>query len=117
MFSPVQIAQPVEAFDHHGESDQQPNDQDAVGLVVTDMLHAIAVFAIVEAAILNLPAALGPAIETQATQRGDGEVGDPLGLDDRAIHDATQVIAYFNYINRVADALGVEPETFVQKWG
>ena len=40
-----------------------------------------------------------------------------LGLDDRAIHDATQVIAYFNYINRVADALGVEPETFVQKWG
>jgi len=40
-----------------------------------------------------------------------------IGLDDRAIHDATQVIAYFNYINRVADALGVEPETFVQKWG
>ncbi len=34
------------------------------------------------------------------------------GLDDRAIHDATQVIAYFNYINRVADALHVEPETF-----
>lgn len=38
------------------------------------------------------------------------------GFDDRAIHDATQVIAYFNYINRVADALGVEPETFVRKW-
>ncbi len=39
------------------------------------------------------------------------------GLDDRAIHDATQVIAYFNYINRVADALGVEPETFIPPWG
>ena len=38
------------------------------------------------------------------------------GFDDRAIHDATQVIAYFNYINRVADALGVEPEIFVRKW-
>ena len=38
------------------------------------------------------------------------------GFDDRAIHDATQVIAYFNYINRVADALAVEPETFVQAW-
>jgi len=37
-------------------------------------------------------------------------------LDDRAIHDATQVIAYFNYINRVADALHVEPETFVHAW-
>jgi uncharacterized peroxidase-related enzyme len=39
------------------------------------------------------------------------------GLDDRAIHDATQVIAYFNYINRIADALGVEPEDFIQPWG
>lgn len=40
-----------------------------------------------------------------------------LGLDDRAISDAVQVISYFNYINRVADALGVEPETFIRKWG
>ena len=31
-----------------------------------------------------------------------------LGLDDRAIHDAVQVAAYFNYITRIADALGVE---------
>lgn len=39
------------------------------------------------------------------------------GLDDRAIHDAVQVIAYFNYINRVADSLGVEPEDFIKPWG
>jgi uncharacterized peroxidase-related enzyme len=39
------------------------------------------------------------------------------GLDDRAIHDAVQIIGYFNYINRVADALGVEPETFIRPWG
>jgi uncharacterized protein YciW len=34
------------------------------------------------------------------------------GLNDRDIHDATQVIGYFNYINRIADALGtdLEPE-------
>ena len=38
------------------------------------------------------------------------------GLDDRAIHDATQVSGYFNYINRIA-ALGVEQEDFVQPWG
>jgi len=38
------------------------------------------------------------------------------GFGDRAIHDAAQVIAYFNYINRVADALGVEPESFVRAW-
>jgi uncharacterized peroxidase-related enzyme len=39
------------------------------------------------------------------------------GLDDRAILDATQVIAYFNYITRLADGLGVEPETFIRPWG
>ena len=38
------------------------------------------------------------------------------GFDDRAIHDATQVIAYFNYITRIADGLGVEPEQFVHAW-
>lgn len=32
------------------------------------------------------------------------------GFDDRAIHDATQVVAYFNYINRIADALHVDLE-------
>ena len=34
------------------------------------------------------------------------------GWDDTAIHDAIQVISYFNYINRVAEAVGVadEPE-------
>jgi uncharacterized peroxidase-related enzyme len=40
-----------------------------------------------------------------------------IGFDDRAIHDATQVISYFNYINRIADALGVKPESFIQPWG
>ena len=39
------------------------------------------------------------------------------GLSDTAIHDAVQVIAYFNYITRVADALGVEQEDFIQPWG
>ena len=32
------------------------------------------------------------------------------GWDDPAIHDAIQVIAYFNYINRVAEAVGIEDE-------
>lgn len=35
-----------------------------------------------------------------------------VGLDDVAINDAIQVISYFNYVNRVADAVGIpdEPE-------
>ncbi len=33
-----------------------------------------------------------------------------LGLSDQAISDATQVISFFNYINRVADGLGIDLE-------
>ncbi len=32
------------------------------------------------------------------------------GWSDREIHDGCQVIAYFNYINRIADGLGIDPE-------
>ena len=32
------------------------------------------------------------------------------GLSDPDILDAVQVISYFNYINRIADALGIDPE-------
>lgn len=38
------------------------------------------------------------------------------GFSDSAIHDATQVIAYFNYINRVADALGIDQEVSIRSW-
>ena len=39
------------------------------------------------------------------------------GWDDRAIHDAVQIVAYFNYINRVAEGLGVEPEDWIDLTG
>ncbi|WP_423223727.1 hypothetical protein [Candidatus Amarolinea aalborgensis] len=50
---------------------------------------------------------------------GSGDLGAPraVGLDDRVIHDAAKVIAYFNHITRSADALGVEPESFIPPWG
>ena len=32
------------------------------------------------------------------------------GWDDRAIHDACTVIAYYAFVNRIADGLGVELE-------
>ena len=34
------------------------------------------------------------------------------GFDDKAILDINQIVAYFAYVNRVADGLGVEMEDF-----
>ena len=46
-----------------------------------------------------------------------GEAGEPdlerlqeEGFSEEALTIAVQVIGYFNYINRVADGLGVDPE-------
>ena len=52
------------------------------------------------------------------TEMREDDVSDlkALGLDDHAIHDATQVISYFNYINRIADALNVDQEDFIHPW-
>ena len=49
---------------------------------------------------------LRPAEMTEA----DVEALRDAGLDDVRIHSAVQVIAYFNYINRVADAVHVDLE-------
>lgn len=40
----------------------------------------------------------------------DVEALRSAGWSDREIHDGCQVIAYFNYINRIADGLGIDPE-------
>lgn len=33
-----------------------------------------------------------------------------VGFDDRAIHDICAIVAYFAFVNRIADGLGVELE-------
>jgi uncharacterized peroxidase-related enzyme len=39
------------------------------------------------------------------------------GLDDQGISSATQVVAYFNYINRIAEGLGVPAEEWLESDG
>lgn len=39
------------------------------------------------------------------------------GFDDEGISSATQVIAYFNYINRIAEGLGVPAEDWLNHDG
>lgn len=35
------------------------------------------------------------------------------GFDDRAIHDICAITAYFAFVNRIADGLGVELEEYM----
>lgn len=52
-----------------------------------------------------------------AVSKADLDTLREQGLNDTALHDAVQVIGYFNYITRVAEALGVEAEDFIEPWG
>ena len=78
---------------------------------------------LVEAAVCQRPDGHGPRLEallryaTKLTADPAGVVEEDLaplraaGLSDRDIVDANQVVAYFNYVNRVANGLGVEART------
>lgn len=46
-----------------------------------------------------------------AVCRMDVEALRSHGLNDRAIHDLACIVAYFAFVNRVSDGLGVELET------
>ena len=74
----------------------------------------------------HMPLAVGPVIliDIHVTQLTPAAMTDAdvarlrdAGFDDRAIHDATQVISYFNYINRIADGLGLPPEEWIDDLG
>ena len=47
----------------------------------------------------------------------DIELLKNYSLSDKDISQIVQIIAYFNYINRVADGLGLEPEDFIDEKG
>ena len=49
-------------------------------------------------------------LKLQEAGRTDIDALRDIGLSENAISDAAQVIGYFNYINRIAESLGVDFE-------
>ncbi|MFL2648215.1 MAG: hypothetical protein ACJ0GW_04620 [Candidatus Actinomarina sp.] len=47
----------------------------------------------------------------------DIELLKTFEFNEVEISEIVQVISYFNYINRVADGLGLEPEKFIDELG
>lgn len=46
-----------------------------------------------------------------AMERGDADALREVGFDDRDILHIVEVAAYYAYVNRIADGLGVELES------
>lgn len=61
-----------------------------------------------EAALLDYAVKLTR--DPRGVTRGDLDALRELGYTDEQVVDAVQCIGYFNFINRVLDGLGVDPE-------
>ena len=55
--------------------------------------------------------ALKLTLRPQAMEAADVQALRGHGFDDRSIHDICSVTAYFAFVNRIADGLGVELES------
>ena len=92
---------------HHGGALRRLTGDDAlVTILQTDPLQAPLpsrerVLLLYAARLTREPASVG---------REDLDALRAEGWDDRAILDLNQVVAYFNYVNRIADGLGVRLE-------
>lgn len=55
--------------------------------------------------------------EPASVGREDIDLLRSAGFDDVGISSCVQVVAYFNYINRVAEGLGIDPEDWIESDG
>jgi len=55
--------------------------------------------------------------ECASVTREDVDVLRSQGFDDQGISSCVQVVAYFNYINRIAEGLGVSLEDWIEPDG
>ncbi|MGH8949948.1 MAG: peroxidase [Acidimicrobiia bacterium] len=55
--------------------------------------------------------------ESASIDSGDIAELRAQGFDDRGISSCVQVVAYFNYINRIAEGLGVPAEDWIGEDG
>ena len=95
---------------HHGEGLRKlTGGDDLVGALADD--YRVATLSAADSAMLDFAAKL---TRTPAEmQAEDVATLRAAGFDDRAIHDIVLVVAYFAFVNRVADGLGVALEP---KW-
>jgi uncharacterized peroxidase-related enzyme len=81
-------------------------DEDLVRAITVDYEHAS--ISAADRAMLDYVGKI--TVDATTVGRGDHDTLRSHGFDDRAILQITLIASWFNYINRVADALGVGRE-------
>ncbi len=84
----------------------QAKQDDLLAALAND--HTRADLASADRAILDYAAKL--TAKPAAMAVADVQALREVGLDDHGIHDVCAITAYFNFVNRMADGLGVELE-------
>lgn len=93
---------------HHGASLRRLTGDGEIVSKIQDRAFDAAPFTEKDRALVHW--AIKLTSDPGAVTDSDIEALKSSGFDESAIHDACQVIAYFNYVNRIADGLGVELE-------
>lgn len=85
MGTPMEVTNAIEPLDRQRQGGPQPAEEQAVGLMVADMLQAVAVLGVVETLVLDFPAALADAEYFAAADPLAREVGKPERFDHLAV--------------------------------
>ncbi|MBL8163103.1 MAG: peroxidase-related enzyme [Anaerolineae bacterium] len=75
--------------------------------------YTVAALSPADRAMLDYAAKL--TLTPHAMQEADVQALRQAGFDDRAILDIAQIVAYYAYVNRIADGLGVTLEDYWQR--
>ncbi len=107
---------------HHTEQAPTAAEADSRGIEVYPPDHDVGEQALSEAVVFGeftqmpprlqalLEYAIGLTVSPREVQRSDVQRLQDAGLSAREVIDANQVVAYFNYVNRIAEGLRVELE-------
>jgi uncharacterized peroxidase-related enzyme len=94
--------------EHHGAGLRRLTEDDVLVEALQANQVTSADLSVADRALLRYAVKLTK--DPSSVVEADIEALRTVGFDDQGIHDACQVVAYFNYVNRIADGLGVELE-------
>src|ERR1700757_2884865 len=85
MGSPMEVTEAIKPLDGKRKSGYQPVQQQAVGVMMRDVLQFMLALGFIKALVLDLPAALGHAKQRACADLLRREVGQPICFDQGSV--------------------------------